>query len=246
MGLISKRQKNRRYLLYSSLLLSPITYYYLSPYLIIMAASEGIVNGSFIVFSLMFLSSLVFGRVFYGWLCPAGGLQRCCMRINNKQFTVGKRNWIKYIVWIPWVSLVIYILVNAGEIRSINPFYQTYHGISVQDPGSLILFILIFGAIGLISIFSGRRGFCHYLCWMAPFMIIGRRIRNIGKWVSLRLLADKSKCIDCMSCTENCTMSLDVNKMVKKGNMENTECILCGTCIDVCPTDVISFSYSSG
>jgi polyferredoxin len=211
-----------------------------------MAASEGIINGSFIVFTLMFLGSMVFGRVFCGWLCPAGGLQRFCMRINNKQFKVGRRDWIKYLVWTPWMSLVIYMLVIAGGIRSINPFYQTYYGISVQDLGSLILFLLILGTIGIVSICSSRRGFCHYLCWMAPFMIIGRRIRNTGKWISLKLLADKSKCIECMSCSRNCPMSLYVNKMVREGNMENSECILCGTCIDVCPTNTISFSYSSG
>jgi polyferredoxin len=41
-------------------------------------------------------------------------------------------------------------------------------------------------------------------------------------------------------------MSLDVHAMVQKGSMENAECILCGTCIDVCPESVKRFSFSGG
>lgn len=39
-------------------------------------------------------------------------------------------------------------------------------------------------------------------------------------------------------------MSLDVNAMVKGKEMENAECILCGTCIDACPEGVLGYSFS--
>jgi len=41
-------------------------------------------------------------------------------------------------------------------------------------------------------------------------------------------------------------MSLDVNGMVQGGDMEDSECILCGSCVDVCPEDVIHYSFSAG
>lgn len=47
------RQKIRKTLLVFSFLLFPITIWYFSPYLIIQAASEHIMNGSFIVFVTM-------------------------------------------------------------------------------------------------------------------------------------------------------------------------------------------------
>jgi len=114
----------------------------------------------------------------------------------------------------------------------------------VQGIQSLILFLVIIGGIACISIFAGKRGFCHYFCWMAPFMIIGRKIRNIGRWPSLGIKAQAEKCIDCKSCSKNCPMSLDVNSMVKNQHMENIECILCGTCIDICPKKVINYSFN--
>ena len=52
------RQKIRRTLLLISMLLFPVTIFYFSPYLIIEAASERIMNGSFVVFVAMFILSV--------------------------------------------------------------------------------------------------------------------------------------------------------------------------------------------
>ncbi|WP_052292789.1 4Fe-4S binding protein [Aminobacterium colombiense] len=74
----------------------------------------------------------------------------------------------------------------------------------------------------------------------------------LGKWAARKfnthhfhLVADSSKCIDCKLCTKNCPMSLDVNAMVRLGDMYSSECISCGACVDVCPKKVIFFSFSS-
>ena len=77
-------------------------------------------------------------------------------------------------------------------------------------------------------------------------MILGRKLRNAANWPSLRLRANKEACISCKKCTTNCPMSLDVNAMVHEGTMENSECVLCGSCVDVCPKDVLRYSFSSG
>ena len=77
-------------------------------------------------------------------------------------------------------------------------------------------------------------------------MIGGRKLRNFFKWPSLGLASEKARCTDCMTCSKNCPMSLDVNDMVKKGKMENSECILCGTCVDKCSKDVIKYAFSKG
>ena len=95
------RQKIRKALIIISLLLFPITLDYLSPYLIIEGTAKGIITGSFIVFSFMFLSSLFLGRAFCGWLCPGAGLQETCFAVRDKRVTKG--NWIKYLIWVPWV-----------------------------------------------------------------------------------------------------------------------------------------------
>lgn len=77
-------------------------------------------------------------------------------------------------------------------------------------------------------------------------MIIGRKTRNIFQWPALPLQADANNCINCEECEKNFTMSIDVSQMVQRGAMEHSECILCGTCIDVSPKGVITYSFDNG
>ena len=223
--------------------LFPLIYYYFSPYLVIMGAAEGIVAGSLIVFGLLFVASLFVGRAFCGWVCPAGATQELCAKVRNTSFKNGKRNWLKYVMWTPWLSIIIVLFLQAGTIVAIDPFYQTYFGISITNLESAIMFLAIAGLIAGIALAAGRRGACHAICWMAPFMIVGRKIRNMVNWPALQLEADSSKCINCKACSRNCSMSLDVNEMVQNRSMENAECILCGRCVDVCPRGVIKYVF---
>ena len=103
-----------------------------------------------------------------------------------------------------------------------------------------MMFVIIAVLIAVLAIATGKKGFCHYGCWMAPFMIIGTKAKERLKLPSLRLKADRFQCIDCKRCNKNCPMSLDVNSMVTKSDMSNSECILCLTCVDNCPKGVIS------
>jgi polyferredoxin len=104
-----------------------------------------------------------------------------------------------------------------------------------------VIYYMVIALFAGLAMLVGRRAGCHSLCWMAPFMILGRKIRNLTAWHSLRLKASPDRCTDCKTCTYNCPMSLDVNGMVKLGAMEHTECILCGTCVDNCPTTRLNF-----
>ena len=41
-------------------------------------------------------------------------------------------------------------------------------------------------------------------------------------------------------------MSLGVDAMVQAGAMENSECILCGSCVDTCPQEAIRYAFGRG
>ncbi len=104
------------------LLLFPTTLYYFSPALILQRAAEGIINASLLVFGLMFLSSLFFGRLWCGWACPAGALQEFGAPINNKRTPGGKFNWVKRFIWPPGlVSSLSWLLAPVVTIAWI-PF----------------------------------------------------------------------------------------------------------------------------
>jgi len=242
------RQRIRRVLLLLSLLLFPITLYYFSPALIIQGAAEGVVNGSFIVFGLMFVSALFVGRLWCGWACPAGALQELAGPVNNRRAPRRRLDWVKWLIWVPWIALISVMAVRAGGYRAVDPFFQIDGGLTLlqDDPPWFIVYTVIIALFLGLAVAFGRRAGCHTICWMAPFMVIGRKIRNLVRWPALRLRADEEACIDCNRCTRDCPMSLDVNAMVHADTMENSECILCGTCVDVCPTDVIHYTFSGG
>ncbi|MGD9031528.1 MAG: 4Fe-4S binding protein, partial [Desulfobacteraceae bacterium] len=101
---MKKRQKIRKSGILVSFLFFPITIYYLSPILIIMGAKQGVIGGSFIIFFLLFIVGLVLGRAFCGWVCPGAGIQEICSSIRDK--AVRKGNWMKYLIWMPWMSII--------------------------------------------------------------------------------------------------------------------------------------------
>jgi len=240
------RQRIRRALVIMAFLSFPVTMNFLSPYVIIDGAMNGIVNGSLVMFGLMFISSLFLGRAWCGWVCPGAGMQEMLEPVNHRPVNGRKTDWIKWLIWIPWISLIVWLAVQAGGYSRVNLLHLTETGISVDEPAKYIVYYVVIGLFVGLAIFAGRRAGCHTLCWMAPFMIIGRWIRNRFAWPSLRLVANTSACKDCKLCTKNCPMSLDVNALVQRGQMEHHECILCGTCVDTCTRGAIRYSFSSG
>ena len=242
---VHRRQNVRRALLIGSFLLFPVTFYYLSPYLIIMGASEHTASGSMVVFGVMTLTSLILGRLFCGWVCPAGGLGEALFTVQNRRAN-NKLNWTRWLVWVPWMAIVVLATLQAGGIRRVDVMYQTDHGVSLTTAGGMgpyIIFYAVLALLFVLSLTAGKRGFCHHACWMAPFMMIGRGIRNVLHLPAVQLRADTPACSACHVCTAACPMSLDVQTMVLGRHMENSECILCGTCVDVCPHSVIRYDF---
>lgn len=237
-----KRQKLRKLLLLLSFMLFPIIIWYLSPYLIIQGILEHVISGSFITFSIMLIGSVFFGRVFCGYLCPAGGLQDCAMLVNDKQLKQGWINNIKYFIWAIWIiAIIICFILGKNDVR-INPFYMTDHGISVSSIYDFIIYYVVLFLLFIPSVLFGKRAACHTFCWMAPFMVIGSKIGRLLHLPQLHISSQSDKCISCKQCNKICPMSLDVEAMVKNEKCTNSECIQCGACVDTCPKKALHYS----
>jgi len=115
-----KRQQLRKAILIISFLLLPITLFYFSPAIIVFAAKQGIINGSFIIFCLLTILAVFFGRFMCGWIMPCGGIQEICFSVNNRQFKKTKLNYLKYFVWVI-IKLIFYIkLKMACQFPDLN------------------------------------------------------------------------------------------------------------------------------
>ena len=125
------QQKIRRLILLISFLLLPVTFFYLSPVLIIEGAASGIVTGSAIIFTFIFLFSLIGGRLWCGWICPFGSLQDLAREVQGKRVTNPWIDRFRYGLFVIWILILLAFFIRAGGITSIESFYQTTNGLSV-------------------------------------------------------------------------------------------------------------------
>ncbi len=251
-----KRQGLRKTIIFTSSFLFPAIFYYLSPYVPIQGGFDGVIVGSLMVFAGMFIQSLLLGRAYCGWVCPVAGMQDAIISIKKNNRRVKARSFfVKWVIWVPWI---IFVIINpfvlGSGINSVDFFHLTrekwYISLSSYNmngdfDGSYVIYYAVIALVLILALTVGKRSFCHHVCWMAPFMIIGRWLSNFLRIPSLRMKANKDACIECHRCDKDCPMSLPVEEMVLRGKFEHRECILCGTCADVCPKGVIVYSFSS-
>jgi polyferredoxin len=235
-------RQNKRFLsLFISLLLFPVTLYYFSPALILGAALDGIINGSCIVFALQFVCSLFTGRLFCSWICPAGGLQEALMPSRPKTPKQGWRNNIKHGLWFIWLAIVAFCYFKSWPIKGIDFFLETQNGISATSVQSYAIYYFIIAIVAITAIAGGDRAFCHYLCWMAPFMITGIKLGKLAGLPAIAVSCELEKCTSCGSCAQKCPMGIE-----PKYARENSECIHCAECVDICTQKALSIKYSIG
>lgn len=228
------RQKIRKGLLTYLAILFPLLFFFLSPFVIVMSALNGIINGSAVIFGLLLLFSLFGSRLFCGWLCPGGAIQDQVANANSRAWNSKGKNTSKYIIWSVWLSFIIFLWIRHYPLK-INFFYMS--GINLFI---VILYFVVTTIIYIFSLLTGKRGMCHSICWMAPFMVIGEKISDLLHIPRFRLKADGNVCVSCKQCNKVCPMGLNVLEMVKTGRMDSTECISCLECVDGCPKKAIT------
>jgi polyferredoxin len=217
-----------------------IFHLFFSPVIIVVASYKGIINASFVAFVLILILSLFFGRAYCSWFCPGCGVQEILSVLIKKKSNNTKALYIKYFIFAIWIGAII-----IGYI--INGFQKIDLTYGMSDVSIERKIILTIGAIIIIvplTAIFGQFASCKYICWQAPFMIIGTKIRDYFQLVGLRLKIETKTCNSCKVCNIKCPMNIDVMANVKNKKMNNIECILCGNCIDSCKYKVIKYSIT--
>jgi polyferredoxin len=228
------KQKIRNFILLISLLLLPVTLNYLSPYVSIDGAMNGIISGSLLLFFLLFIFSIFFGRAWCGWLCPMGGLAEFTTIINSKKVNRKKLRIIRYSIFSIWFSVIITMFILAGGIKGINPLHLTENIISVDAPMRYIIYYGVLILFLFSNVLIGKRGACHSFCWISPFLTAGYTVGKLLKIPQLRVVTIPEACVNCGTCNKKCSMSIPISSSIKDGLIKTSDCILCGECIDAC------------
>ncbi len=236
------RQKTRKTLLLISFLLFPLTIFLFSPFLPFQAAAEAVLAGATIIYLSLFLLSFTLGRAFCGWICPLSGVQDVMAGIRKKP-TDPAKGWIKFLFWIPWILGLIVMFIMVKRPPVFNFFFEMPLVISIDEPWKFIIYYAVLVIVVLMAYLIGNRSFCRHLCWIAPFMISGKKLGHLLHIPNLHLKSEPEKCVHCKLCNRACPMNLDVHAMCQDGFILHDECILCGSCIDACSANCLHYSF---
>jgi ferredoxin-type protein NapH len=169
--------------------------------------------------------SLLLGRVYCGWICPADLLFEVAGRARA---LAGIETDVRFPRRLKFAILGLGIVAAAALGTQVFPEIYPPRIVS----GELYLWIT-FGAFGAgawflllvvaFEIFVSRRFYCRYVCPGGALYSI------LGRWRLLRLKVDTNSCTRCGLCTPACEFDLDP----MNGRM-GQECNNCGLCVRAC------------
>ncbi len=181
--------------------------------------------------------TVVLGRFFCGWLCPAtflyelntnlgAWLRRAGLRVGTRRFD--KR--FKYLAL--GLGIVISAVSGTVAMAAIYPpaiiGREIYYAVALGGFGAGTAFFVL---TLLFDLLVTRRGFCRYLC---PG---GALYSLLGRYRAFRIHRIVQTCNDCAKCNAICEFGLDPMR-----DDFGQECNNCSACIAVCPTDALTFA----
>ncbi len=183
--------------------------------------------------------TLIFGRIFCGWICPAtllyelntnmaAWLHRAGLPTGNRHFD----RRLKYLVLI--FGGILSMVTGSVLFAAIYPpaiiGREIYYAIALGGFGAgAVFFVLTL----LFDLMVARRGFCRYVC---PG---GALYSLLGRYRLFRIQRKADSCNDCAKCTAVCEFELDPMR-----DGFGQECNNCTACIAVCPTDALVFKIN--
>ncbi|MEE2898282.1 MAG: 4Fe-4S binding protein [Gemmatimonadota bacterium] len=163
------------------------------------------------------IATLLFGRIFCGFLCPFGALQDLLDKIVparlQKEIPQGVHDralWVKY-------GLLAGILIPAlaGSHTSLYQYVEPFG--TVFFPSTSVLLWAIALAF-LVASAIVPRFYCRYVCPLGAALAI-------GSLVSLKRIRRVEQCSHCKVCEQNCPTGA-----IRDERVDFKECVRCNVC----------------
>ncbi len=207
-----------------------------------------------VIFVMLF--TVVFGRIFCGWICPQTLFMEMIFRKieywiegdRNKQMKLNKQVWDEEKIRkraLKWsVFLLISLLISHIMFMYIVGYEETFRIIlsgPAKYPTNFIV-MLVFTGIFYFVFAWFREQVCTLVCPYGRLqgVLIDKHTVNVyydfkrgegrAKWRNgeNRSAVGKGDCIDCQQCVVVCPTGIDIR------NGQQLECINCTICIDAC------------
>jgi cytochrome c oxidase accessory protein FixG len=190
-----------------------------------------------LVLWLIVIFSMIYGRVWCGWMCPQtvlNELVRWFEKKTKRWLNVPKKGRVG------WRHVAAFALLSAGVAAVslligfnlvayfVDP-YRMLADIAAWQLGPIATsIILILAALAFLDVLFLREKFCTKACPYGMLqMVVTDKKTQIVRYQTER--ADE--CIECKACVRDCMMGIDI-----RTSPYQTECIHCGDCVDSCTT----------
>ena len=203
------------------------------------AASMGVYLPFLLTALIPLIFTVIFGRFFCGWICPATFLYELNTNLGawlyKSGFPIGQRHFdrrIKYLVLV--VGVILSAIAGSVLFASVYPpaiiGREIYYAIALGGFGvGTVFFVMTL----FFDLLVARRAFCRYLC---PG---GALYSLLGRYRLLRIKRNIKECNDCAKCNAICEFELDPMR-----DDFGQECNNCTACIAICPTDALTFTMN--
>jgi len=187
------------------------------------------------VIPMLVVYGLIRGRVFCGWTCPVNLVLeildwvRKKLHITVEETVLPRRTKVYVAVGV----LVLSLILSIPVFEALSPISVINKGIVF---GSVVGGVTLF-AIVLVELFWGHRVWCRSICPLGGFYEI------VGKVGLINVHIDHEACIGCNKCKKSCLCDPEILEAVVAGDdtiVRPGDCMLCGKCIEACPTKALS------
>ncbi len=182
---------------------------------------------------LFLFHSLIYGRVFCGYLCPLGTIQEALYSFRTMKYKKAHKLPYFYEKRLAKLKYVVLIFTMALAIAGMAfvfirfcPIYALSQLPSLALPG-LFVFILIF-TLGLFI----ERVWCRFLCPYAGLLNLFQLLGSAAGIRRRKIRRNLERCIDCGVCDINCPMNLYITE---NEYVQEVDCIHCNECAKCCP-----------
>jgi len=179
---------------------------------------------------LIILTTLIWGRIYCGFLCPFGAVQDILFKIFPRRSLVpaAQDRWMKQVKYFAlWFLITASVLLPELRVSDFEPFALTF-----TLKGERLIWC--FALAVLIPSLMIERFYCRYFCLAGAFLAILNRLSFFG----LRI---RPGCSRCGFCENICRTGA-----IRGPKLDWEECVLCGRCRSACPDQNVQLSRRLG